>query len=258
MAGTGSQVGPLAKRSIRRIVRSPPIVLSGLIFPLFLYAFNIGNLDVATKLPGFPTNSIPTFSLPLTFAFCGIFAILVAGTQLGEDLRTGYAKRTALTPLRSTVLVVGQLAGVLSFTFAQVLIFLAVGFAAGAKVHAGPGGVLLIIGYALLYALAFGSVGLMVALLTRSGEAVQGLYPLMTSLLFLSSVSIPRELIQANWYKQLTTYNPVSYMIEAPRSLMIDGWQAKPLLLGVLVSVGIFVSALMVTSSQLRSGAVAR
>jgi ABC-2 type transport system permease protein len=258
MAEALSQIGPLAKRSILRIVRSPPIVLSGLIFPLFLYAFNTGGLKLATKLPGFPTDSIATFALPLTFAFCGIFAILVAGTQLGEDLRTGYAKRTALTPLRSSVLVIGQLSGVLAFAIAQALIFLAVGLAAGAKVQAGVGGALLIIGFAAMYAVSFGCVGLMVALLTRSGEAVQGLYPLMTSALFLSSVSLPRELIQTNWYKQLTTYNPVSYMIEAPRSLLLDGWQAKPLLLGVLVSVGIFISAIMVTAAQLRSGAVAR
>ena len=44
------------------------------------------------------------------------------------------------------------------------------GLAAGASVAAGPGGALLIIGFAALYALAFGAVGLMVALLTRSSE----------------------------------------------------------------------------------------
>lgn len=232
--------------------------MSGLLFPLFLYAFNTGGLKLATSVPGFPTTSIATFALPLTFAFCGIFAILVAGTQLGDDLRSGYAKRTALTPLPAPALVIGQLVGVLAFAFGQALIFLAVGLAAGAHVAAGVGGAALVIGFALMYALTFGCVGLMVALLTRSGEAVQGLYPLMTSALFLSSVNLPRELIQTNWYKWLTTVNPVSYMIEAPRSLLIFGWQAQPLLLGLLVSVGICFSALLVTSAQLRSGAVAR
>jgi ABC-2 type transport system permease protein len=258
MPATLSQIGPLAKRSIRRILRSPPIVMSGLIFPLFLYGFNSGGLKVATKLPGFPTDSIATFALALTFAFCGIFAILVAGTQLGDDIRSGYVKRTSLTPLSSSTLVIGQLAGVLAFAVAQAVIFLGVGLAAGAKIQAGVGGALLVIAFAALYATAFGCVGLMVALLTRSGEAVQGLYPLMTSALFLSSASLPRELIQTGWYQQLTTFNPVSYMVEAPRSLMIEGWQAKPLLLGLLVSSGILVSAVMVTASQLRAGAVAR
>lgn len=257
-AGSLTQLGPLAKRAIKRLVRSPPVLASGLLFPLFLYGFNVGGLDLATSLPGFPTDSYATFSLPMTFAFCGIYAVLVAGTQLGEDVQSGYIKRVSLTPLRSSVLLVGQLAGVVGFAVIQALIFLAVGLAVGADIEAGPGGAALIVLFAALYALAFGAVGLMFALLTRSGEAVQGLYPLMTSTLFLSSVTLPRELIQTNWFQTLTTFNPVSYIVEAPRSLMVEGWQTQPLVLGLIVSIGILITALFQTANSLRSQAVAR
>jgi ABC-2 type transport system permease protein len=232
--------------------------MSGIVFPLFLYGFNVGGLDLATTLPGFPTESYATFALSLTFAFCGIYSVLVAGTQLGEDIQSGYIKRVTLTPLSSAALVVGQLAGVIAFAIFQAILFLLVGLAAGATVAAGPGGALLIIGFAALYALAFGSVGLMVALLTRSGEAVQGLYPLMTSALFLSSVSLPRELIQTEWFQQVTTFNPVSYVVEAPRSLMVEGWESQPLFLGLLVCAGLLATALIVTAGSFRRQAVAR
>jgi ABC-2 type transport system permease protein len=103
-----------------------------------------------------------------------------------------------------------------------------------------------------------GAVGLMFALFTRSGEAVQALFPLLTGLLLLSSVNLPRELIQVDWYQTLTTYNPLSYLVEAPRSLMVEGWEAQPLLLGVLVTGAVLVSALAQTAGSLRALSVAK
>jgi ABC-2 type transport system permease protein len=241
-----------------RTVRNPALVAQGMIFPLFLYAFNVGGLDLATALPGFPTDSYATFALALTFAYCGIYAVTVAGTQLGEDVKTGFIRRLTLTPLSGSVLLVAQLGGVVVFAVFQAVIFLVIGFAAGARVEAGPAGALLIIGYAALFAIALGSLGLMVALMTRSSEAVQAVFPLFMAALFFSSVGLPRELIQTDWFQQVTTYNPVSYLIEAPRSLLVEGWDAQALLLGVLVAVGILVTALIQTAGSLRAMSVAR
>jgi ABC-2 type transport system permease protein len=258
MPGTLTQLGPLARRSILRAVREPQLLASGLIFPIFLYAMNVGGLEFATSLPGFPTESYETFALSFTFVFAGIYSVSVAGSHLGEDIRTGFIKRQTLTPLRGSVLLLGHLTGVVAFAVAQTAIFLVVGFLAGASVEAGPGGVLVILLLVAFYALAMGAVGLMVALMTRSGEAVQSLFPLLTGLLLLSSVNLPRELIQIDWYQTLTTYNPLSYLVEAPRSLMVEGWEAQPLALGLLVTGSIFIAALVQTSTSLRALAVAR
>ena len=102
-----TEVGPLAVRSITRTLRQPPLVVAGIAFPLLLYGFNIGGLSVATTLPGFPTDSYTTFALGLPLAYCGIYAVTVAGTQLGEDIRTGFLKRLSLTrlPMRARELV---------------------------------------------------------------------------------------------------------------------------------------------------------
>ena len=258
MSATVSQVGPLALRSLKRTVRQPALLASGLLFPLFFYGFTVGGLAFATKLPGFPTDSYATFGLSFTFGFAGLYAVMVAGSQLGEDIRTGFIKRQALTPLRGGVLLVGHLGGVVVFAAAQAVIFLGVGLAAGARIQAGPGGAVLIVLLAACFALAFGAIGLMSALLVRSGEAVAALFPMVTALLLLSSVNLPRELVQIRWYQELVTFNPVSYLVEAPRSLMVTGWQAQPLLLGIAVTVAIFVTALLQTAGGLRALAVRR
>jgi ABC-2 type transport system permease protein len=248
----------LARRSVVRTVRNPALVAQGVIFPLFIYAFNVGGLELATDLPGFPTESYVTFSLALTFAYCGIYAVTVAGAQLGEDVKTGFVRRMTLTPLPGAVLLLAQLGGVVLFAVVQATAFLLIGFVAGARVEAGPAGALLIIGLAALFSVAFGALGLTVALVTRSSEAVQAVFPLFMAALFFSSVGLPRELIQTDWFQLIATYNPVSYLIEAPRSLLVDGWDAQALLLGVLVAAGTLVTALILTVGSLRSMSVAR
>jgi ABC-2 type transport system permease protein len=248
----------LAKRSLRRTLRQPALIAQGMIFPLFLYAFNIGGLDVAEQLGGFPTDNYPTFALALTFTFVGLYAVTVAGVQLGEDIRTGFVRRLTLTPLRGSVLILGQLGGVVVFAVVQAIAFLAVGYATGARVEAGPAGAVLIVAFAAFFALALGSLGLMIALLTRSGEAVQSLFPLLMATLFFSSVNLPRELIQEPWFQTVATFNPVSYIVEAPRSLLVEGWSAQPLLLGLLVGGSILLAAMIQTTASLRALSVAR
>jgi ABC-2 type transport system permease protein len=251
-----TEVGPLALRSVTRTLRQPPLVVAGIVFPLLLYGFNIGGLSVATKLPGFPTKSYATFALGLPLAYCGIYAVTVAGTQLGEDIRTGFLRRLSVTRLRSAALILGQLAGVLGFALVQAAIYLGVGFAAGAHVAAGAGGAFVIVGLCGLYALALGAVGQLAALRTGSGEAVQGLFPLLMASLFMSSVNLPRNLIHHGWFRDIATYNPVSYLVEAPRSLLVQGWNGEALALGFGAALGILVAALLLTATTLRGGAV--
>ena len=248
----------LARRSVIRTIRSPALVAQGIVFPLFIFAFNLGGLDLATSLPGFPTESYVTFALALTFAYCGIYAITVAGAQLGEDIKTGFVRRMTLTPMSGVTVLLAQLGGVVVFAVFQALVFLLVGLAAGARVEAGVLGAVLIVALAAFFSIAFGALGLMVALLTRSSEAVQAVFPLFMAALFFSSVGLPRELIQTEWFQTVATYNPVSYLIEAPRSLLVDGWDAEALLLGVLVATGTLVTALVMTAGSLRAMSVAR
>ena len=77
------------------------------------------------------------------------------------------------------------------------------------------------------------------ALRTGSSEAVQGLFPLMFVVFFLSSINLPRNLIQTDWFRTVATYNPVSYMVEGLRSLVITGWDAQALALGFGIAAAI-------------------
>ncbi len=234
-------------------MRQPAMVVPALIFPMMLLAINSGGLDSATNLPGFPTDNYLTFALGLAFLQGTMFAAMSAGTNIAQDIETGFFNRLALTPLRRLALLVGQLSGVLVLGLIQAGTFLLVGLVAGAGLEAGPLGVPVIVALSLLTTLGFGSLGAFVALRTGSGETVQGLFPLMFAALFLSSMALPRNVIEIDWFRTIATWNPVSYMLEGIRSVLIFGWDGEALALGFLASGGLAVIALLLASSALRT-----
>jgi len=136
----------------------------------------------------------------------------------------------------------------------QALIYLAVGLAFGASFAAGVGGAAVLVALALLIMFAFGCIGLFFAFRVGSSEAVQGLFPVLFVFLFLSSGSLPRNLIEQDWFRTVATYNPVSYLIEGIRSLFITGWdgQALGLAFGCAAGIGAIFMALAVTSLRSR------
>jgi ABC-2 type transport system permease protein len=250
---TRRQIAAVAWRSVTRTLRQPAMVVPSLFFPLMLLAINAGGLESATKLPGFPTNSYLTFALAITFVQGALFSANSAGTNIATDIETGFLDRLQLTPLRRAALLIGQLSGVLVLAMFQTATFLIVGFTAGAGLEAGPLGVLVIAAIAFLTTLGFGSLGAFAALRTGSGEAVQGLFPLMFAALFLSSMALPRDLIEQDWFRTVATWNPVSYILEGIRSLLIDGWNGEALALGFLASGGIALVTVLAASRALKT-----
>jgi ABC-2 type transport system permease protein len=155
--------------------------------------------------------------------------------------------------MQRAALLIGQLGGVMVVSFVSALIYLAVGFAAGMDFKAGPFGVLALLALAMLIALAFSALGAFVGLRSGSGETVQGFFPLFFVLLFLSSMSLPRPLIEQDWFRFIATYNPVSYLIEGVRSFIIYGWDGEALALGFGVAIVAAAAAIAAASGALRT-----
>jgi ABC-2 type transport system permease protein len=253
LAALRTQVGQLALRSLVRTARQPAQIVPALIFPLFLLAVNTGGLDAATRIPGFPSDSYLAFALAVPFIQGGLFAVMNGGTDLARDIETGFLDRLALTPLSGLGLVVGQLAGVLALGGLSAVVYTVVGLAAGAGLQAGVGGFLVLLALSLAIALAFGALGIFVALRLGTGEAVQGMFPVLFVFLFLSSMALPRNLIETDWFGTVATYNPVSYLIEGVRSLFITGWDGEALALAFGVAAAMAAVFLVAASLSLRT-----
>ncbi len=248
-----SQVLNLARRSVIRTLRQPANWITPLIFPLALMAVNSGGLDAATNLPGFPSDSFIAFFLAFPFIQGALFATVNAGVDLARDIQTGFLNRLALTPMKSAALLVGHLGGVIAMGFLQSVWYLTVGLLIGVRLESGFAGAIVLFVLAMLIVVAFGSFGALAALRTGSTEAVHSLFPVFFVFLFISSMNLPRNLIETDWFRIAASLNPVSYLIEAIRSLVIVGWDPQALALGFGVAIGLGILGLTLSSLSLRT-----
>ena len=248
-----NQIGLIAWRSVIRTARQPAAVIPPLTFPLMLMAVNSNGLRAATHLPGFPTKSFLDFFLPFSFIQGALFAATTAGTDLARDVDTGFLNRLALTPMRGAALLLGELGGAVALGALQAFVYLGVGLAFGVHFVTGIGGMATLLLLAILIALGWAAVGVLLALRAGTGEKVQSQFPLLFFLVFISSMNLPRNLIEVGWFRDLATINPVSYLIEGLRTLIIEGWNAQALALGFGVAILMILGALGGASIALNS-----
>jgi ABC-2 type transport system permease protein len=253
VSAVAAQVGALASRSVIRTIRQPASAIPPLVFPVALMLVNSAGLHASTDLPGFPTDSFVSFALAVPFIQGALFATMGAGTELARDIQTGFLNRLSLTSMRGSALLGGQLAGIVVLGLVQAVFYVLVGLVVGVDFAAGVGGVLVLLAFSVLVSFGFGALGAFLALRSGSGETVQGMFPALFVFLFLSSMNTPRDLIGVDWFRHVATVNPVSYLIECVRSLIIDGWNAEALVLGFGLAAVISIVSVVLASWALAS-----
>ena len=244
-ASMAVQVAVLARRSIKGALSRPQGYMPAVIMPLLLLTINSSGLSDATRIPGFPTDRFLDFLLVITFMQAALFATSNAGLGLARDIEEGFLDRLSLTPMRASALVIAQVSGAVAIAAGAAVAYVIVGLVTRVDFQSGPLGVLLLLILAIWTAFTFATVGAWLALRSGSSEALQGVFPLLFASLFLSTLNMPRNLIQADWFRAVTRVNPVSYMVDGMRSLIITGWDGRALLemVGVLAlvsAIGVF------------------
>jgi ABC-2 type transport system permease protein len=248
-----TQISAIALRSILRTTRQPAVLVSAILFPMMFFAVNAYGLDAATSIPGFPADSYLDFAFAFPLVQASLFGSITAGSDLARDIESGFFDRLALTPMRPVALLAGMLAGVVALGLLQGVVFLAVGLLMGVEVSSGFLGMVVLVLLTVLVALGFGGVGAILALRTGSVEAVESAFPLFFVVIFMSSINLPRDLIEAGWFRFIATINPISYLVEGLRSLVITGWDPQALLLGFGCAAGIIVLSLAGAGASLRT-----
>jgi ABC-2 type transport system permease protein len=247
------QVTSLARRSTLRTLRQPAVMVSAILFPLMFFAINAYGLDAATSIPGFPADSYLDFAFAFPLVQAALFGAITAGADLARDIESGFFDRLSLTPMRPSALLLGMLAGVVALGLIQGVIFLIVGVLFGVDVKSGFPGMIVLVLLTVLVALGFGGIGAMLALRTGSVEAVESAFPLFFVSIFMSSINLPRDLIEQDWFRYIATANPISYLVEGLRSLVITGWDAQALLLGFGCAFAIIALSVAGASALLRT-----
>ncbi len=249
-AGFISDVITVAIRALRSIPRDPEAIYPALIIPVFFYAINVGALqDIAERIPGIDYKA---FQIPvaIVFAVTGISRAVTLVT----DIQTGYFDRLSLTPVNRLSLLLGLTIADFSLVVALTLPVITIGFIVGVTFASGPLGLLLFILMSGLWGLVFTGFPYAIALKTGNPAAVNSSFLLFFPFVFLTTVFIPKEAM-TGWLSTVATYNPVTYLLDALRSLISVGWDVEALLrgFGCIAGVGLLSGSLALAALRGRT-----
>ena len=224
----------VAGRSLRAVPREPAAITTAVLVPAFFYATNIGALEkVARYAVGF---SYKAFLLPMAIAFA--VTGMSRAPALVTDLQSGYFDRLCMTPVRRLALLLGLMVADAAVIITLSVPVLVVAFAVGVHFVTGAPGVLAFVGLSALWGVAFTGIPYAVALKTASPAAVSASFVVFFPAFFLSDSIMPKQAL-TGWFSAISTYNPVTYLIDALRSLILTGWDGRALVEGVAALAGI-------------------
>jgi ABC-2 type transport system permease protein len=184
-----------------------------------------------------------------------IQATLLAGNSggiaLAVDLEMGFTDRLFSAPISRFAIVLGRLAGTAVLGGFVAVWFIVIGLIFGATIHAGVLGVLWIVAMTSASAVALGGIGAAIALRTNSASIVQGLFPLMFVILFLSDAFFPANLMLEP-AGSVAEYNPLSFIIEGIREPIVSAFDGPDELRALASVAAIGLAGLLLSAAAMR------
>ncbi len=230
-----TQFWTLGGRAIRSALRTPEALLPTVFIPLFFLVVNVGQ---AARI--FPTGGTPFLEGQNYAAFQLPSALLLAASFGGaaqfmvEDVEGGYFDKLRASPVSRSAIVLGQLIaeGAKSVVIALLIVLFSLPF--GIKIASGPLGLVLLLLLSGAWAVVFSGYLQLIALKTRSAAATQSGSLIFFPLLFLTPNFVPRELLTRPM-EIAATFNPVTYIMEGLRSLVLEDFNWTRIGRGFLV-----------------------
>jgi ABC-type multidrug transport system permease subunit len=245
-------IGALGARSVKQTFRRPQLVAPILIFPTALLAIQTGGVGRAIDLEGFPqVNGFLDFMLAGAMIQSTLLAGNSGGIALAVDIEMGFTDRLFAAPISRYAIVLGRLMGTAVLGAVTAVWFLTIGLVFGASIEGGVGGALLIIVLVALSAAAFGGIGAAIALRAGKASVVQGLFPLVFVILFLSTAFFPANLILEP-AGTVAEYNPLSFIVNGIRDLITSSLSAEGLAKALAAIAGIAAISLGLSALALR------
>jgi ABC-2 type transport system permease protein len=239
LAANARVVAALGRRSVKQTLRRPQLAAPLVVFPTALLAIQTAGAGQAIDLPGFPP--VANF---LSFMLAGamVQSVMMTGNSgaiaFAIDMEMGFTDRLYAAPISRASVVLGRLTATAMLGAMIAVYFVVLGLIFGASINEGVLAVLWIVLLVSASALAFGAIGAAIALRTNSASVVQGIFPLVFVILFLSDAFFPANLMlePASWVAQ---YNPLSFIVNGIREPIIAGWSATTQLEAIASVIGV-------------------
>ena len=240
----------LTRRSLRETVRQPANEAVNAFIPLFFYVVTVGGLG-AVASQAFGVEDYKGFQLPVAILQGAAGVASGAGLAMTLDIQSGYFEKLMLTSTPRPSIVLGRMLadGVKAIILTVVIIALALAYGSGFET--GPLGMVLLVAGSGLFALGYSGIGMAIALKTGSPQAANAGFVIFFPLLVLAPTFAPTDVF-ADWLAAVANVNPVTYILQGQRALIIDGWDAGAILGGTAAILGITAFTFSLTMLALR------
>ena len=241
----------LTKRSVRETLRMPEATLPVLFIPLFFLLINRGQLgDQFEGLDFLGGQDYSAFQLPVSLMFC--VTSPAAGFALVTEIENGYFDKLLVAPISRTAMLAGRLAADFVRNVVASTFVLLISLTLGTRIETGVLGAVVCVLLIGFFGVAYAGLAVVIALKSKTAQAVNLASFIFFPLLFLAPNVVPRENMEG-WLEGAARYNPVTYVIEGIRALVLDGWDGERVLYAILVIVGTAVVLMTMSLRALHS-----
>ncbi len=246
-------VGRLGRRSIRQTFRRPQLAAPLVVFPTILLAIQTAGAGRAVDLPQFPeVNGFLDFMLAGAMMQACMLAGNTGAIALALDIEMGFDDRLLAAPVSRYSLLLGRLMGTAVMGLLIAAWFIVIGLVFGVQFQSGILGVAWIFGCVATTAVAFGAIAASIALRTGKASVVQGLFPLIFVVLFLSTAFFPDNLMLQP-AASIAKYNPLSFVVDGMREPIISGFSGSHTLRALASMAGLLLIGFTLSTFALKS-----
>lgn len=250
-AGLISDTWYLTGRRLRALSRQPFVLGIGVIQPV-IWLFLFGELfHKVIDIPGFGyQGSYLAYLIPGIVAMNAMSGNMWAGMSTIEEIDRGTLNRFLVTPASRLAIMNASVAEQAVSTVVQTLIIVLLGLAGGASYPGGAAGVAVLTAASVLVGVFWGALSNMTGMLSRSREAIIGVYTLfMLPLMFLSSAFMQPDFLPG-WMQAIASRNPLNWEVQIGRDAIAAGtdWSAIAVRAGGLLALALIAVAISVTT----------
>lgn len=243
-----SESAAIAEVEMRKMMRDPTELASRAVQPL-LWLLIFG--QVFSRVRGIPTGKVSylAFMTPGILAQSVLFSAIFYGIAVIWERDLGIVHKLLVSPAYRGALVFGKAASAGLRGLVQAAIIYLVAWALQIRIRWEVDAMLGVMGAVVLGSAIFATFSLIIACIVKTRERFMGIGQVLTMPLFFASNAIyPLELMP-DWLKLVALFNPLTYLVDVLRGLMIEGGRSMhslPLDFGVMAIV--FLTLMLVAA----------
>jgi len=245
----------IASTEIAKLRRDPTEIITRAVQPaLWLVVFG----QVFSRTHAIPTGGLSylEFMAPGVLAQSVLFTAIFYGIAIIWERDLGIVHKLLVSPASRGALVLGKAVSGGVRALAQAIIVVLLTLALGVRLRHDVPSLLGTAAVVVLGGALFSTLSFVIACVVKTRERFMGIGQVITMPLFFASSAIYPISVMPPWLRTVSRYNPLTYLVDALRALMIEGGPAATGLPGDLaVLVSLFV-VLTIIGARLYPGIV--